>query len=1029
MRWQKTLDIQFGNRHVLAPNILQGVDFYPYSAIIPISVLAPYGTPAPSLINVHHLRTTLTPTLSTICNFVFVELAGPTNTTEAVDFSFAPKNTPEALTLFAGMGDQSTMAIPRIWLGQQFIYTPAAKLLAFGRATVYNHSCYITPNGILISAFGKQKLENSQRFIGAYGFIATNIVYTCNIKNKNVTISAGNLNDGSVSKPHINLALQFIKPDGISNTYGQAWLSHYLRYLLGRGSDFAMVGHHWVSHIIRFVSPQEIYGDKYGKDFASNHAIGGTQTIYPDGYIATQWLTRIIPEIQTIGIEKGIAGEFGAPTINNHTQYLNPAGFGYNDNALYSERFGKLQIYNLRQYISQYFIQNSGLTPQILDPDDPTSVSDFGIWTSIVNKNRAIATFGIDNLKFGYHALENKARVIMPEAITGGIGESLIAYRIRRLLLDGIESPHFSYWHVIRNGARVIVPKGVDGLQIGHIEIINTRRYLPWIVGFISEQFSTPLIADRIRTLDIEWRHSIAPETIPLPTVQLYTRYISPKGFERINEWRPNFGRAELMERFNIIKTAGRNAELFGTEVIVHNKTPEYKVFGHNSGEFGTPMVRHQFRHMPVEGYQTTIIGRHKIADRTQKLTLSGFNAGVIPNLHQIRRLNSPPYSMQYVDLNHYESTGTPADVGYGIVIPIGQVSRPILHSNNLLPEGEAMTRIGQTAVRTNVIYAPNNLVIKNVGLHRIWVKQQFLSPKVINPADGYGKPRFSPHTIYAPSSDMATPQAVRNHYDVSGYRIDQNKPYFGRATVSNQHRSIYQGYISSNGIMSLYGMPKIDLKDKIIAPLGFRGGYIGWHSIPFVPQTIDQTNNGFIGSNFGSCHVGCLFADTIQYISGIGIASENVGKHDISHFHRRIHHRGVQMAQMGISRSNDNPFMWQGLRIGERVLGNYGGFDSNVFGRTWISNKIREINVEGFDSFISEADIRSFNGRLTVKRVIDGMPKKSKKAQIIGVVGINPSLVRTTLNNNQIPNPDIKNKVHYVRPDGNSEQYRKGAW
>lgn len=24
---------------------------------------------------------------------------------------------------------------------------------------------------------------------------------------------------------------------------------------------------------------------------------------------------------------------------------------------------------------------------------------------------------------------------------------------------------------------------------------------------------------------------------------------------------------------------------------------------------------------------------------------------------------------------------------------------------------------------------------------------------------------------------------------------------------------------------------------------------------------------------------------------------------------------------------------------------------------------------------------------------------------------------------------PDIKNKVHYIRPDGNSDQFRKGAW
>lgn len=120
-----------------------------------------------------------------------------------------------------------------------------------------------------------------------------------------------------------------------------------------------------------------------------------------------------------------------------------------------------------------------------------------------------------------------------------------------------------------------------------------------------------------------------------------------------------------------------------------------------------------------------------------------------------------------------------------------------------------------------------------------------------------------------------------------------------------------------------------------------------------------------------------------------------------------------------GQSLYDDTPFMWQGLRVGERVLGNYGGFDSSTFGQAWISNKIREVLLNGFDSFVSETDIRHFKDRLVVKRVGKAVAQ-NKKTQSIKAVGIE---------SNNLPAPNIKNKVQYIRPDGNSDQFRKGAW
>ena len=100
---------------------------------------------------------------------------------------------------------------------------------------------------------------------------------------------------------------------------------------------------------------------------------------------------------------------------------------------------------------------------------------------------------------------------------------------------------------------------------------------------------------------------------------------------------------------------------------------------------------------------------------------------------------------------------------------------------------------------------------------------------------------------------------------------------------------------------------------------------------------------------------------------------------------------------------------------MGELVKGNYGGFENEAFGQTWVSNKIRELSVNGFESFVCEYDYTAFDKRMRVIR--KDLPKPSLSIQPVGV----DALVVTV--------PNIKPAVHYIRPDGNADQYRKGAF
>lgn len=118
----------------------------------------------------------------------------------------------------------------------------------------------------------------------------------------------------------------------------------------------------------------------------------------------------------------------------------------------------------------------------------------------------------------------------------------------------------------------------------------------------------------------------------------------------------------------------------------------------------------------------------------------------------------------------------------------------------------------------------------------------------------------------------------------------------------------------------------------------------------------------------------------------------------------------------MGAGRSGDTPYKPQGLWVGEPKPTIPKGFNAEVFGSTTISLRVRDVTVDGFDSFISEMDISNFKGRMKVTLV--------KKPVVIEPKEI--MLEAFGLTTYGIPN--IRLKTHYIRPDGNSDQYRKGG-
>lgn len=118
----------------------------------------------------------------------------------------------------------------------------------------------------------------------------------------------------------------------------------------------------------------------------------------------------------------------------------------------------------------------------------------------------------------------------------------------------------------------------------------------------------------------------------------------------------------------------------------------------------------------------------------------------------------------------------------------------------------------------------------------------------------------------------------------------------------------------------------------------------------------------------------------------------------------------------MGAGRSGDTPYKPQGLWVGEPKPTTPKGFNAEVFGDTTISLRVRDVTAVGFDSFISEMDISNFKGRMKVTLVKKPVIIEPKEIEL------------QSFGDTAYGTPDIRLKVHYIRPDGNSDQYRKGG-
>lgn len=225
------------------------------------------------------------------------------------------------------------------------------------------------------------------------------------------------------------------KDQGIAGaSYGTARAEHGRRGIAILGAPFMAFGTTWVSRGLRVLGPQGI-----SAPLLSRHQVGGTRFLGPEGFYATRWLARITPEDREV-FPKTFGAEYGLAKVGNKQRPVYPAGIRtYSEEA---QRWGTARLWGLRQIVTMYEDQESGLWPM-----------PWPQWTAVENRNKVMQAAGFNAERFPGALVENGARLVVPAGVayptlpeyqkTGAV-----THCVRPLLLDGVDAPMLSRWAV-----------------------------------------------------------------------------------------------------------------------------------------------------------------------------------------------------------------------------------------------------------------------------------------------------------------------------------------------------------------------------------------------------------------------------------------------------------------------------------------------------------------------------------------------------------------------------------------------------
>jgi hypothetical protein len=817
----------------------------------------------------------------------------------------------------------------------------------------------ITPSGWQSSAFSTPSVVNAARAL-----------YPGGIAPPPQTGPNGNR---QIPSPVVDFRIRYLTPGGIAVPTNQIATTHVVAFevqfidLAGRGPNPWVTGNARIEYAVRYIEPPFIASNIFGA-----HNVARIQVAAPSG-----WESSFVSEnheldinLQRVFHHSGEADPtgYGATHIRNQFEVLHPTGW-------LSQDINFPVVYNLDQYL---FVQ-----PYMGTNSDPTEWPPYSPF--VENKTRMLGPGGWQSSRFSAigNVVENTATPLLPPGLDATLwgADTFIAYRIRHVAATGWDSFYNTQYTVVYNAAVVIAQHGWTSSTFGVPERVeNLNRTVKHVLPYGGESVGVHFIADAVRTIHPSLFYDVPSG---FPEVRYNPHPIAPAGIAP-----PQFGGHTVYEHFTIAypKPVNVHAVPWVGEPFVENRNKTLLVFPSEQSLYGIAVVSNYDTHISAAGSDVSLWGGHLIARRTRTVAANTISLPVFTVAHQIRNVLPDPPSRQLVE---------PNSVIIGLENNPGVVPSPHIRLATLYPDGITDTRYGQATVRSNtIIPQPWPFNLDQLGTPLLSAVQ-YVFPKIVpwpneDPPKSSSdqnwplepRTRVSPHTIYAPSADMATAQARLNHPSAQPRVIDYNLsvaygqwsrdggwPFFGRPDISNRFRTIgpvpdHSGW----GNRGALGVPEVVLGRRYIYPTPITSLRTGIVTLWGVAQYVnfDLFNDGVPPYNVFGDHV-VAFPPPPPGATPDGFVSSAWGSHRVELFHREvappgIPHRGNP--QQGLT----NP--WGVPLVGFPRVYQWGGYVLTLWGDAWVSHKNRELPVEGWDSLtLQDEDLGSFADRMRVHR------------------------------------------------------------
>lgn len=792
----------------------------------------------------------------------------------------------------------------------------------FGQTLVYNSTTPAFLTGIPPSGVGTPSLVNT-----AFGIFPGGIA-------PQPQSGAPALQEAP--PPFVAYRDRVITPVGIApptSQFGAPYVAFYYQFIdtAGLGSGPETFGAPFVAYKVRYVFPDFIVSAEYGTPL-----VGRNITVYPSGFGGETFPTTHSVEdfSNKIRTHSGSADQasYGIAYVRHDKLFIYPSFVGWPSSTVNfpAAVYNKTQVLTVRQY-----------------EDTDADPAKYGQLT-IINRNRTLTTFGHQDSRFSYYAADvsNAARSIAPAGLDATLwGNNLVAYRIRNVYPQGWDSFYIQVagGSVVYNAARVVAPTSIAAGSVGTGgTVLNRNRTVAQFFPSGPETFGTAFVAYRIRTVS-----QLPFNDVPagLPEVRFNPYPIRPTG---IDSYRTGgqFVYSHINQILPYAINVGPQDRIGEASVVNRNKT--VAPYGYEQSSFGLARIENFIRHVLPSSITQLVFGATDISRRTKEVAPQPFSSHLVSAFLQVRNVIPDPPGQQNIFVSGFSSAAVPA---------------PVFNRQTVFPASITPGVSGSPTVRANAI-RPVWVFDDYVGTPTLVATQYVYPRQVPHPApDGYGEsdvftavPRLSPHTIYAPGSDQATPQAVLNHGGVNGSIIDADMwyvhPYhFGEATVSNRNRTVSA---VGSGPFTLYGTPRVELKDRRIYPVGSRFVRFGTASLNGAQEV---RVNGFVSSVVNtSLSVAHPYVAPDPTIYGQGWVSSYVAAPDIANFHRQVYPSGHEQTVFG------DALIGYPRRIYPE------GYVATQWGAADVSYRNRFVHPVGFNAFLSSDRLSGFNDRMRVR-------------------------------------------------------------